>query len=496
MSGTGTGIQAALQKGLIPLLLQKLKINPNLFSAGGGKPGMPLPQGGQSDIIPGQMGGKPLGGPSEQSPQEGGGAGPQASTTLNPNARVGSLGAPVEQPLSDFSHIQNLQQLIAGFHDRKQQKQHAEAANAAQALMQAIEGAKQSNDWTPVQDILHENEKLFNKVYKGWLQKAESQKKAAQSQGKSDPDTQGFEAGIQQFMQGKQQQGPPKTMGGYYLPQASPEQTLGQQDQMAELQAREKDPGRALQDKLTSSESREAQLGAGPEKVRAEKEKAEATIKTSAQNLQKAMAESKKADLELQLKQAELQGAKDKSSVSLSIENKKLAEAQLKVDLARQRLQLQILKNKTGGVSPAASQKLKERIGASDNVIQYLEGLKGQNGFTAENITYLQGLLKQAGAVGLSGQLPKTWFGRWTSNKEDIGALLESMKDYRSNLSSTIKEAGVKDVDTSDDTEEDDSEVGDAEPQDGDEVPHAGYIYRFDAKSGQYKKTDKKAPNE
>lgn len=418
----------------------------------------------------------------------------------DPSASVGNLPKPIQRPapteLQGYGPVGTLISLLGNWSARKQKKENTEAANAAQDLLQAIEGAKTTGDWAPAEAILHENEKLFNKVYKGWLQKSEMKQK--QSQQKADPDVQGFEAGVQSYMDKKKQQPtqapaqpqPQRQLGGYQLPAASPEQALTQQAVSGERQAVAHDPSRTLQSKLTSGEMRAAELGAGPYKTQAEIEVARARIQESALGVIKAQHEAQKAQSELELKGVEIAGAKEKGAIAVDLERGRLAKAQLDLEIARTKLGIEREKATLGRLSPATLQKLKAQAGAADDVIKYLDSIKNQNGFSQDNIVYLQGLLRQAGAAGLASSLPKNWFSRWTSGKSDIQALLDGIRSYRKNLDTLSSEK----ADTTGDTG-DEGDTGDAEPEEGDEVPYGGFIYKYNSKSGQYDKTDKKAPN-
>lgn len=383
----------------------------------------------------------------------------------DPSATVGNLPKPIQRPepieMQGYGPVGTLISLLGNWSARKQKKENTEAANAAQELMQAIEGAKTTGDWAPAESILHENEKLFNKVYKGWLQKSEMKQK--QSQQKADPDVQGFEAGVQSYMDKKKQQPaqapaqpqPQRQLGGYQLPAASPEQALTQQAVSGERQAVARDPSRTLQSKLTSGEMRAAELGAGPYKTQAEIVAAQAKMQESAMGVIKAQHEVQKAQSELEIKGVELATAKEKGAVSLDLERSRVAKANLDLDISRTKLQIEREKARSGGLSPATRLKLGTQTAAADSVIKYLDSIKNQNGFTADNITYLQGLLRQAGATGLATALPKNWFSRWTSGKEDIQTLLDGIKEYRDNLGSLSTDK----TDTSEDTGDTEGEV-------------------------------------
>src|SRR6266404_6976519 len=165
---------------------------------GGARPGMPLP------------GAMPGGAPRPQQPTQSTAA-PAYNIRSDPRSNIGSLQPPVQRPApTEFQGsgpVGALISLLGNWHSNKQKNENSEAANAAQSLMQAIEAAKSTGDWTPAHTILHNNEKLFNKVYKGWLQKNEMQAQEQQKKGKAkppDPDVQGFEQGVQEFLQKKQ----------------------------------------------------------------------------------------------------------------------------------------------------------------------------------------------------------------------------------------------------------------------------------------------------
>lgn len=440
MSAQQNGLQTMLRMGLLPLLMKKMGMNMPMGRGGGGQEPPAAQQ--PPPILPGQGGAGRQPPASAQPPQDGGGGGgPQVQN--DPKSAVGNFNAPVAQPVSE---IHSLQQLLTGWSSRKQQKQQAEASNAAQALMQAIEGAKTTGDWSAANDILHENEKLFNKVYKGWLQKAESQKKQSQSQNKADPDTHGFEQGVQEFLNKKQKGGgqqpqpapaqgsAPTTMGGYHLPAASPQQELAQRGTSATRQAISQDPNLALSSQLTSEERRETELGAGPEKVRAEMEAAQAKIKVAALSVQKAQAESVKAMTELKIKEGEVMSSKEKGQVSLDIERTRHQKSLVDLDIARARLALTMKRGPTGGKTPPAN--LTKQLAAAKEAEDLLSGMvkQGAGGFSAEDSQKLQALLMQAGSSSLAKDLP-SWFGsRWFSGTKDIEKLLGSIQSYQKGL--------------------------------------------------------------
>ncbi len=208
--------------------------------------------------------------------------------TYDPSRAGGSMSAPVGQPArpgyspspygaqmmeklspsggSVFSAVQGVSKLLQDWRQRKDQSQQAEAANIASKLMSAIE----KSDTATVYDILNDPKatKVLNKVYKGWLTKAQ------ESQKTPDVDVKGFEAGLQQYVQGRAQQAPamPRQAGGYLLPQASPVEQLRGAQISAESQAAQQDPARLLASQMTSRETGQAeriasQLGVSPREM-------------------------------------------------------------------------------------------------------------------------------------------------------------------------------------------------------------------------------------
>jgi hypothetical protein len=353
--------------------------------------------------------------------------------------------------------------LLGNWHSSKQKSENTEAANAAQSLMQAIEGAKSTGDWTPAYTILHNNEKLFNKVYKGWLQKNEMQAQEQQKKSKAkppDPDVQGFEQGVQQFLQKKQQQpqgspppqgSAPKAMGGYQLPAAPPQQQIQQQATSSAQQAQRQDPARGLPGgQLTSGESRQAELaGAGlatTPKTAAEMEKYKSQMQTAALAVQRAQFESQKAQKEVELKEAEGKIAEKKGAFSLALEEKQLAKANIDLDIARARLAF--LRASGGGKSQQPPASLVKILASSDQAESYVKSVldsRGDKGFTAQDVQSLQGMLRESGATALAQSLPgwmsrkaPSWLGG--SGKEDVQSLLDSIKNYKKGLEDTLSE--------------------------------------------------------
>jgi hypothetical protein len=344
--------------------------------------------------------------------------------------------------------------------------------------MQSIEGAKNTGDWTPTYNILHTNEKLFNKVYKGWLQKNEAQQKEKQSKEKPpDPDVQGFEQGVQQYMQKKQSQpqgaqppqgagqkppqGPPApgsaptSVGGYQLPEAAPQQQLQQQAVSAEQQAQRQDPRRSLQGQLSSDEQRQAELSKTgqiitPEqqmkydteraKSQAEIAKTYSEVQISQQNAQRAQSEFQRATV---LQQTDVA----KGGIELKKADAALQKSLVDLDISRSKLQLQMLKTKQGPNAKQAPAGLRQRYIAASQaeaaVQDILNSPRAAHGFTKQDVQDLQGLLRSAGSTALAGSLPG-WYGAHMSNwlggsgKTDVQSMLDSIKSYKTGLKDTL----------------------------------------------------------
>ncbi len=165
-----------------------------------------------------------------------------------------------------YNAIQGVSKLLQDWQQRRDQRQHVEAANIAQNLMAAMD----HGDEATKQAILNDPKaiKILNKILPGWLTKAK------ESQKKPDIDIGGFEAGIQQYVQGKSQQQTqePRQVGGYLLPQAGPAEQLRGAQISAETQAAQQDPARLLSTQLGSqqigqAERIAAQLEVSPKEV-------------------------------------------------------------------------------------------------------------------------------------------------------------------------------------------------------------------------------------
>jgi hypothetical protein len=427
MGGT-QNIQALLRQGLLPFLAKKVGMQLPMGGQSGGQPGMPLPRPNMNPTIS----------PGRQPQQSATSTAPAYNIKPDPRTNVGNFNQPQAQPIPE---IHSLQQLITGFYTRREQSKQAEAANAAQALMQAIEGAKNTGDWTPAYEILTKNEKLFNKVYKGWLQKSEQQKKQAQAgPEKSDPETQGFEQGVQTHLQKKQQQQQPRppvpgmgtaptSLAGYQLPAAGPQQALQQQGMSAERQAVQQDPTRVLQGQLTGGETRQAELGkeglAVTPKLQAELEKYDAEIKKAELTYQKGQ-----LDLQTAQQKAITTGKRDEAMLkALDLKNQKAA---IDLDIWRQKRANEIAKHK-GLKNVSQSFQLKwQVIQRAENVLKNVIANKGQ--IDKSNISTIASLLQSAGASKLASTLSdqqKSSFRPWLFSYSSPQEILDGLNEYK-----------------------------------------------------------------
>lgn len=395
-------------------------------------------------------------------------------TSFDPTSTIGSLPQPVTTPMSQhnegssgsaeilskldpkgamqYQTVQGVADFLHSASQKKEETQKTEAANAANALMSALEGAKTTGDFSPAEHIFQNNEALFNKVYKGWLQKSEEAKKPKKVE-KADPEVDGFHAGITAYMnKGQQAQGapqPPSSLQGksgakYLMPQAGPEQALKQQTVSAESQAAKQDPNRALGSQMTSDEQRQAELGkAGltmTPRMQVEMQgfavdfaKADAAMKESANKL---------TESQSNLKRAQTLGD---TAQSVAVENLKKAEIQnrtalVNLDIARARGQAAMAKAKNGGTIPPGYRMRWQATTKAEDIIQKAVDRGGD--FTDEEKTSLGGLLASAGAPSLAKLVPKP--GKMGAVQNFLGMaskpadLLEGITNYKGSLKKAL----------------------------------------------------------
>jgi hypothetical protein len=408
------------------------------------QPQAPLGAGGQQGQSTGTL---PM--PIPRAPTQGGP--PQNDPTTA--GKLDPKGAAV------YSGIQGVAQVLHQWNEKKDAKEAAEAANIAQNLMLAME----NNDIATVHEILNDKHstKVLQKVYKGWLTKAQDSQKQMEAQGKPqkppDPTVQGFEQGVQQHVEQKQQgqqqqQQMPRSEGGFLLPQAGPTQQIQQLQQQEALRRQKADPGLGQPTQMSSGEQRQAELGhaglAETPATIAQHEKYHEQVIKAAADVQRSMNEAKKAELEVQVKQIESKNAQLRGQQAQALETQKLLLAKVNLDIAAQRLKLLQAKTSMGAQAKAKQPpaNLIKQVEASDQAISYVQSVldsRGDKGFTQGDVQALSGMLRQAGAVSLSQTLPG-WMGihapSWAggSGKKDIENLLDSLTSYKTGLDNTV----------------------------------------------------------
>lgn len=440
---------------------------PQLAASMSGGQGQP-PQGqGQPQVTPARVTQPP---PQQSAP-------PALEAKFDPMSVVGSLPHPVEQPAQQgfqpssgaaevmskmdprgaaiYSGVQGITQFLQDSFQKKDQQQHSEAANAAQALMAALEGAKTTGDYRPAQHILENNEALFNKVYKGWLQKSEEAKKPQKKGKPPDPDVVGFEKGLAEYMGkgGTQQPGapqPPESLQGrsgakYMMPQASPPQAQAQQALSAESQASRQDPNRDLQSQLSSGEQRQGELGKAGLAITPAIQ-----AKMNEYAVQYAKLDNERQKSETDFKKAQVQydtELKKAGFASEDIKNKlqknqvDLQKANVQLDIARQKGQLELMKAKNGGTVPPGYRMRWQAVTKAEELLNSADGP-----LDTQQMNNLKNLLKAAGATNLAASLPATGMlggvKNWlTDNQNDPKSLMLSLKDYKSSLKDALRGA-------------------------------------------------------
>lgn len=473
----GNPLQSVLKQGILPFLMGKMGLQDPLVNAGQNPLGQQQPTAQQTPqtppvqqkpMIPAQTPANPSGGAPS------GGAQPASSMPVpqvgyNTSGATGSLAPPTPQPISK---INGLQSLLMQWNQRKDQKQQSEAANIAQNLMQAI----QSNDVAMVHEILNDKHatKVLDKVYKGWLQKAQEAQKPGEP---PDPTQAGFESGLQAFIQGKGKQPEmPKRMGGYQLPQASPQKQFDTAKMNAAVTQAQQDPNIMKPTQLTSEEERKKQLSAGPEKVDAELAAARAKLVAAQATVDKANYEAQKAQTEYLREQVKGQNEGKRDEARLAELNAQVRAKNLQVDIENARFQREKMKTQNINMATKADQH-------KMSMLTQAEKMLGQPQFTLsnQNVSALSALLRQAGATSIAKALDddaKRGFmnvhfgsGRTYKTNQD---LLDAISTYKGGLTGKAVEKEAK----SDDESED---LGDATPISADDPKEGDIVdgYRF-----------------
>ncbi len=406
-------------------------------------------------------------GASQQQPQQGGQ--PQApmlnapvpaqmDTKFDPMSTMGSLPPPVAQqpgPISGgtpsgsaellakldpkhattFMGIQGVNQFISQSFQKQDEKQKAEAANAAQALMSALESAKTTGDFSPAQHILENNEKLFNKVYKGWLQKSQEAQKESQKPPKKekppDPEIQGFEAGLASYL-GKgaaKQPGvpqPPTSLQGrsgaqYMIPQASPSQAVAQQATSNVMQQQRQAPGQQVLSAEERAKLQELNLG----------------IQEKQLGVQRAQYEAEKAKNDTGARAAEYA---TKLAEATTAHLKALIDKDITIGELRDKLIM-----KQGTKTPQMTEADVRKMSAAQQASDYLADMVAKaKSFKSNDISALRGMLTTAGATSLiKGLPPDSWLRNW-SKPEDVSTFKENFDKYVESLKAGINRNASK----------------------------------------------------
>jgi len=398
---TGANLPLPATNQTAPQLQQLLKILSTL-KQGNQNALAPAPQSQMT--VPGQVGGAP---PQMMGPVTGSMPAP-VGTPPRGGYEPPAFGSQFMSKLdpsgaATYSAIQGVSKVLQDWAARKDQKEHVEAANIAQNLMNALS----NNDVAAVHDILNDpkSTKVLNKVYKGWLEKAQE----AQEPGEApDPTVAGFEAGLKQYTQkggqggaqGQQPQGGapggqtppgtmPRTMGGYRLPQASPQtqadatlKMLQTQNQIRQQQALAQQPASPY-----SPEQQAAII------------KAQSEAQIAALNVQKEQAALQKTQAETQAALAKGTLEKDKAQADLLAAQARAQTAATNLEIAKTKLQVA----KAGGkITPATQAK----INGAKSALDIIDNITGGKGDTSTNtLTGIKNSLIVAGLPGLAKQI-------------------------------------------------------------------------------------------
>jgi len=465
-------LQKLKQTGLLPMLLQRAGVSPGTPQA---RPQSLPPQ----SITQVGGGGQPgVGG----SPPQSGAAPPNVA--FDPSGAGGTMPPLTPQP---HEMVQGIASLLMNWNERKKKGQEAEAENIAARLTQAIKN-KDTNTIDLIKNDPHQM-KIMDKVFKGWRTKMEQAQKPGKEE---DPTITGFERGISKATQPQPQvRGTPPGAGGFQAPQPSQAEQLGAAKTSAELQAAQKDPNRLLSSRLSSEEMRQTELGAGPEKVAAEREAAKAKMQTALSSYQKADAEMRKAQAELQIKMTEARSAEKKGEISIDIEKNRALTAATNLEIAKARLRLVV--GSAGGRAKEPPLRVKTQWDSLQNAMKTVEALEKQPptwhfGAPPQEFRDLQSQLKMAGLASVASVIPSTapFFGS-TDVKGMISTIKENLISYRDSFQQGIMDNYPKwkppGVEVAPGDEEPDEEVtGEAtepkegEPMEGDIVD--GYYFK------------------
>lgn len=412
-----------------------------IFGAGKGgqlqqTPGQPGQQ------IPGAAPAARMGQPFQPGTAPGSGLGPpMAGTPPRPGfQQTGTEGQFMSQltPQASglYQGLQSLHQILSDKQQRQDQTDAAEAANVAQNLMKAIDVANNSQDpaargeaMQTVDMILKnkEYEKVLNKVYKGWLQKADAQQKQKGKQKAPDPETAGFESGLQKYLQGKQAAPPqmPRNLAGYRLPSAGPAQQIQQTQQQALLQAMQKDPETAAYGPEAAVKLQEARIHL---------QEAQQGVETAKARSAEAASAAQKAQLEYDTAKA-MGPVKEKEwETKLEIEGLRADKALLDLDKANALLQIAKEKLANPKEPPAtAYTKMRGLSELSRNLDAMISNPPSWRfGSAPQSMRELAGNLRIYGMAGAASKIPTGTSNFFVDTKEILESIkgdLDSFKD-------------------------------------------------------------------
>jgi len=170
---------------------------------------------------------------------------------------------------------------------------------------------------------------------------------------------------------------------------------------------------------------RETELGAGPEKIRAEIAKAGAAVK-------KAQIDMEKLDIELKMKQEASAATKERGTIAIAREHERYLKSVVDLDIAKQRFRNTVQ-------AKAGKQKMlpiadRVKITAVEKAMNIVESVQKEGrGFAVSDITSLSNELKSAGATELVKRLP-TEYTAWIHGKGTVEDFAKALKVYQEGL--------------------------------------------------------------
>jgi hypothetical protein len=370
-----------------------------------------------------------------------------------------------------FSAIQGIGSFLGQIAEKKQKNQAAEATNLAQSLMTAID----NKDISGMTAIMGDPKKmkLIDKVYKGWLQKAED---AAQPQEQKpvDSDMAAFEKGIadytgkkvdaQQQQGGQQQQRPPmqqnnpqgtpQSIGGYRVPQAGPAQMMKNMQESAQAQYAKQNPESAIEGPMTPERiARMEKLQADVETAQSKAMEAQGKLQTADQQTKTALVRyqtvmqqgqnlSQKAGFDIQKTQLEVSKAREEVQKSLVMKDIATIDKQTHIETLMNTIAKgQNQKDKAEKEKKAKGLPLKEqeRLYSLDKADKLLDVMQKNDSVSSSDVADLQAVFAAAGANTLSKALPglyrqsaPSWAGG--SDGDTVTGIRSAVKAFRSGI--------------------------------------------------------------